>query len=151
MRFLFNVWVSGTLWQCRSQYKFPGTKFDMVLSKGYEGVRPFQYDTKIDAEQKFQGSSLSWSDLLLIFADYLYQDLSRSVETTWGVDNLTVWIVKDGSIKILPNIGNYLPLDTTSHARRIDSSDSDSLIVIYFTHFMKMHAQKHGDDITKFL
>jgi len=31
----------------------------MVLSKGYEGVRPFQYDTKIDAEQKFQGSSLS--------------------------------------------------------------------------------------------
>jgi len=33
--------------------------FDIVPSKGYEAVRPFESDIKIGAEQKFQGSSLS--------------------------------------------------------------------------------------------
>jgi len=43
---------------------------------------------------------------MLIFADCLYEDLSRSVYTTCGVDNLKVCIVEDGSIRILPNIDN---------------------------------------------
>lgn len=33
--------------------------FDIVPSKGYEGVRPFESDIKIGGEQKFHGCSPS--------------------------------------------------------------------------------------------
>ena len=33
--------------------------FDILPSKGYEGVRPFESDIKIGGEQKFQGCSPS--------------------------------------------------------------------------------------------